>query len=100
MKNYFKLVIDKTARPMGKNNDWERYDQETKEFNTIKEVKDYLNEQYFYLKTKYKTFTDEVKGQTGWIYAFKSDPCSYDDCKHYEQHWINLYKINSEPVLI
>ncbi|MFA5013983.1 MAG: hypothetical protein WC549_00385 [Actinomycetota bacterium] len=99
MTEYYKLVIDKTARPMGNNKEWSRYDQEIKYFKSIEEAKKYVKDQYFYCKTKYKTFNDNEEGQTGWIYAFKSDPASYDDCKHYEQHWINLFRIHSKPCL-
>jgi len=99
---YYKLSITKTSKPMGrpKNgnfNDWSTYDKEIKEFKTIDELKAYLAEQYYYCKTKYKTFNDNAEGQQGWIYAFKS---GYGGENWFEQHWINAYKINSKPVLI
>jgi hypothetical protein len=94
------MTINKTARPMGKNNDWETYDHQLLWFGNKKEIKTYLNENYFYCKTIYKTYQDGYKGQTGRIYAFKSGPVSYDDCKHYEQHWVNIYTINSKPLII
>ncbi len=104
--NYFKLTINKTAKPMGRAksgevNEWQRYDQEVKEFETVEEVKKYLDEQYFYAKTKYPTYYDGKDGRPvkgGFIYAFKSDPCSYGDCHHFEQHWVSIYKIKSEAV--
>lgn len=110
MNTYYKLRIDKTARPMDRPNpddqnkiwDWQTYDVENKEFDNLQAVKNYLKKQYFYCKTKYPTYQD-IGGKsvkTGFIYAFKSDPASYDDCKHYEQHWVNVYKIKSEPVLL
>ena len=101
MKNYYKLTISKTAKPMGGHDrQWETYDHEVKEFDTLKEIKAYLKEQYFYAVTKRKSYQDDTDGQIGWIYCFKSDPSSYDDCHHFEQHWVNVYKIASEPVLI
>lgn len=103
MKHYLKLVITKTARPMGNNTDWSAYDQEIKEFNNKQEVKEYLKDQYYYCKTIKPSYIDDKEGKpvkTGYIYCFKSDPCTYDDCKHYEQHWVNIYEINSKPCLL
>lgn len=94
------ITIKKTARPMGNNREWQIYDDQELWFSSIEEVKEYLKDQYYYCKTKYKTYHDNVEGQTGFIYAFKSDPMSYDDCKHYEQHWINIYNLKSKPVII
>jgi hypothetical protein len=96
MKKYIKVTVNKTARQMGRNNDWSSYDKESYYFNNLKEAKKWLKDEYFYCKTRHKTFTDGIDGQTGWIYSFKSD----GDCKHYEQHWINAYEIQSTPVLI
>jgi hypothetical protein len=98
---YYKLVIDKTAKPMGRTKeDWQLYDHEVKEFKTLKLVREYLKDAYFYCKTKYKTFNDGIEGQTGWIYAFRSDPSAYGEPHLFEQHWVNVYKIHSKPILI
>ena len=99
--NYFRLTIHKNSRPMGKNTDWQVYDFVEKPFNTIAEAKEYLSKEYFYCKTKRRSYIDGKDGKgvpAGWIYCFKSNPFSYDDCKHYEQHWVSLYKIHSTPV--
>ena len=100
---YYNLVISKTARPCGKNQKWGTYDIQEKSFGSIKDVKDYLKKQYYYVKTKVNMYIDDKKGNAkkeGTIYCFKSDPVSYDDCKHYEQHWTRVYKINSQPILL
>jgi hypothetical protein len=101
MAHYYELSINKTAKPMGNKGVWSCYDQETKDFETIKELKAYLSEQYFYVKTKYPTYRDSKDGKaikSGWVYCFKSDPYSYDDCKHFEQHWISVYEIKSKEI--
>ena len=108
MTKYFKLTIKKTAKPMGRVkidevNDWELYDKETKEFETLAEVKEYLKEQYFYTYKKIPTYYDDKEGKAvknGFIYAFKSPPSSYGDIWHFEQHWISVFKIKSEAVKI
>ena len=106
MYKYFELTIVKTAKKMGRTEigDWETYDTEVKTFATLKEVKAYLKEQYFYLKTKYPMFRD-IKGKSvkiGYIYAFKSAPVSYDDVKHYEQHWVEVVAVErtDKPVVV
>lgn len=85
----------------GEYNDWSRYDREVKEFTTLEDIKEYLKDQYFYSKTKYKMFRDGRQGdpeQVGWIYAFKS---GYGNEHWFEQHWIEIQQHNFiKPVLI
>lgn len=99
--DYYKLTITKTARPMGNKYSWETYDHQTKEFDSLDQINHYLKNEYYYCKTIKPSYIDDKNGKpikSGRIYCFKSDPVSYDDCKHYEQHWVNIYKIHSTPV--
>jgi hypothetical protein len=98
---YYEVKIIKTARPMGNNMDWEMYDKEIKDFGTKEEAEKYIKDQYYYCKKRVKQYQDGKNGEaipTGWIYCFKSDPCSYDDVKHYEQHWVTISKVNKRIV--
>lgn len=98
---YYEVRITKTARPMGNNVEWSTYDRTTDQFETLEEAKEWLADQYYYCKTKQRTYIDGKNGKpehAGWIYSFKSDPASYDDCKHYEQHWISIYELNARLV--
>jgi hypothetical protein len=97
---YYQIDIVKTAKPMGrpKNdnryyNDWQTYDHQTEKFKTLAEVRAWLKNEYSYVKTIVKSYRDDKDGQakeSGFIYCFKSDPASYDDCHHFEQHWIDI----------
>ena len=95
---YYQIDITKTAKPMGKTKyDWETYDRETKKFKTLAEARAWLKEEYWYVKKIVKSYRDDKDGnaiESGFIYCFKSDPVSYDDCYHFEQHWINVAKVN------
>jgi hypothetical protein len=98
---YIEVKIIKIARPMGNNADWERYDCTKDQFNNLNEAKEWLKNQYFYCKKKIRRYIEDKNGNSkvdGWIYCFKLDPVSYDDCKHYEQHWVSIYEVKTKAV--
>lgn len=107
MKTYYKLVINKTARPMGKqkNPEWERYscyDNQESVHDTIAEAMASLKEQLWSENCKReKVYQDGKDGEAihiGYVYCFNSPAYSYDDVKHHEKWWVSIYKINSTPV--
>lgn len=101
---YYQIDITKTAKPMGRPkkgeeayNLWETYDRQTEKFKTLDEVKAWLKNEYYYVKTIVKSYRDDKNGNayaSGFIYCFKSEPTGYDDCHHFEQHWIDISKVN------
>ena len=86
---YFGLIIVKTARPVGNNSKFKKYEEEKKTFLTLDKLKAYLKEEYLYVNTKYRTFIDNKDGESlknGLLYAFKREPILF-------YHWINIYEI-------
>ena len=86
---------------MGNNIDWETYDITKNQFKTLKEAEKWLSNEYFYCKKIINSYVDDKNGnakKSGKIYCFKSDPVSYDDCKHYEQHWVSIYQVNTKEI--
>lgn len=95
---YYQIDIAKTAKPMGrpKNGDnrfsaWEKYDHEIEKFKTLSEAREWLKNEYGNCK-RIRSYRDTAKGSeaVGYIYCFKSEPYSYDDCHHFEQHWVDI----------
>ena len=85
---------------MGKTDrDFSIFNQETKEFGTLEDAKEWLKSEYFYCKTTYPIYRD-VDGKSvkvGKIYAFKGS--EFQDGKkwhYYQQDWIELREVNAK----
>lgn len=89
---YYKLTIEKTSK--SGRNDYSLYYTENKEFETVKAIKEYLKEQYFYCKTKRPIYVDDKEGKTkkiGYIYCYKDK--DFESKKTiYCQEWVTIRK--------
>ena len=94
---YYEIRISKEYQPLFKDRKESNiYDDERLVFGTLKEVKEYIIEQYGKCKTV-KMYEDTKEGnakEVGIIKSFKS----FDD-KGTERHWISLNEINSKTII-
>lgn len=92
MMKFYRVIVNRTSK-FGKQ-DWQTYDNFHKEFSTFKEVKDYIKEQYFYVKTKYPMYVDLKSGgnkKVGYIYSWKEKE---DGKTFYCQDWIEIQEVD------
>lgn len=101
MSTFYEIHITKTCRPMGRTGEWRRYDSEIVRKSTIEEVKAYLKNEYGTCK-KMRMYHDTDGGAEaiGYIYGFRTPPSSYDDCWHFEQHWIDIEKMQATRIIV
>jgi hypothetical protein len=85
-------------------NQYQTYDVESKRFDSLKEAKDYVKEQYYYSKTKYPIFRDGKDGKPkkiGYIYAYKGDgDRRYNEPNYLCQDWVSYRKVTISPITI
>ena len=105
MSTYYELHINKTAKPMGKSKayrGYESYDRDVTDHASIEDAVKHLKSQLWSENCKrVKIYRDGKNGEaihTGYIYCFNTPAYSYDDCKHHEQWWVEIEKINSKIV--
>ena len=100
-KTYYQLLITHTGKSIGsKNDDFETFDNTTKEFRSKIEALKYLSKTYNKFK-KLRVYIDSGSGksiQIGWIYCFKNSDISHNSKKWTQQDWIELRKITSKLV--
>ena len=100
---YYQLTINETARNHLK--------EEPNFLNTIKEsfatitdTKDFLVDRYGKLpQGRSKIYQDKKNGQAqeiGFLHSFWNQDFSHNSKKWYQTDWIEVCKINTEPVLI
>lgn len=100
---YYELTINETTRNSLKS--------EAQFFNTIKEsfgtvldIKDFLIDHYGKLpKGKGKIYRDSKNGQiqeVGFMHSFWNRDISHNSKAWFQTDWIEICKINTEPVLI
>jgi len=102
MIKYYELIIDYTAKQAGSKGLFERYDQETKTFKTIKKAKDFLKEKYYHCKKKSNMYIDNKDGtrqKVGTIYHYKNQFYKTEGTS-FCQDWIELREVKAKPVLI
>ena len=104
MTKYYKVSVTQTGRAINnKQENYSCFNEMTKEFSTIKEVKEWLKEEYGKCK-KIKTYTDDKKNQshhTGYIYSFKNSDCSHSPVESwYQQDWVSIKEIKATPIII
>lgn len=96
---YYQVRIIYQAKYPGKSKNWEDYDKYSKDFKTIEEAKAYINEQFFRVKTKKRSYVDMVSGgriPTGWVYSWKDRDLGGDF--NYQRAWVSLLKLEQEPI--
>ena len=100
---YYELTVNETARNHLK--------EEPRFFNTIKQsfgtvsaIKDFLTNHYGKLpRGRSKIYRDKENGQVqeiGFIHSFWNRDISHNSKAWFQTDWIEICKINTEPVLI
>jgi len=101
---YYRLRVTKTARGFSnRQEDYRVFDRETKDFETLEEARNYLQETYGQVK-RVKMYIDTKEGlskHVGWIYCFKNSDISHVPVEKWlEQDWADVSKVKEERVLI
>ena len=102
MMTYYEVVRTRTAKPVGNNIDWSTWDRDRATFPTIQEAKKYLKDEYGKCK-KTRIYKDGDNGEAvhvGYIYSYNTPPCTYGDCHHNNQDWVEVREIKSTIVII
>ncbi|MBU2572339.1 MAG: hypothetical protein KJ725_20360 [Gammaproteobacteria bacterium] len=100
---YYKITIDKTSKPMGRKEGqgegYNRFHQEVKTCEELKEAKEYLKEKYGKCK-RVKIYQDPEAKHIGYIYCFKSEEYSNGQTdRWYQQDWIVITEVK-ETIII
>ncbi len=106
----YKVTITETGKPMGRpkkeagyqDGNYHIFNEETEHFRTLKEARAFIAERYGKCKRD-KTYNDKPNGEaihTGFVYCFKNEDISHSPVdKWYQQDWVNIYKMKSEPII-
>jgi len=103
MKTYYKLTITETARDSMKDEP-SLFNKETETFDTIDAVKAYLVERYGKMPSmKNKTYYDGPDGaaiEAGFTHSYWNRDVSHNSKSWYQTDWIDVFRIQSENVLL
>jgi hypothetical protein len=91
MYKYFELKRVRTSKYIG--GDWQKYDKEYKRFESKNEVKEWLNNEYSHVKTKYPMYSDFKDGSSkriGTIFSWKEKDYYTDYKTNYMRDWIEV----------
>lgn len=96
----FEVTVDKTAKSMGNSSEmWRRFDNERREFETIEQVKEYLEQYKGHKRTK--IYRDPNAEHVGYIYHFKNSDVSHAPVESwYQQDWVEISDLSRKPVII
>ena len=110
MSKYYEVLIDKTSKAVANNSDkwqkgWQCWDQERKVFKTVKEVKEFLRDEYGHCKSApdkmYRDLDSEEAKHVGYIYKLGIvPPSNYDEISSYERHWVEVSELKSKSIII
>jgi hypothetical protein len=102
---YYEIIIEQTSKPRGKSkvDYYQRFHEETKVFNTLPEVREYLKETYGKCKTS-MIFRDKKDGTTepiGTVYHFNNSDISHSpEEKWHQQDWVEVREIKATSVIV
>lgn len=84
------------------NHTWYTYNRDEKKFRTMEEVRDWLKSEYGDCRREkmYRDAENAKTMQAGWIYCYKAEPSSYDDCHHFMQDWIEVQEYTPVTVIV
>ena len=103
MTTYYEVEVTKTSKPVGNSQDnFTIFDKQTKQFASIKEVKEWLKEEYPTCK-KVKMYNDDKNGishHCGYIYCFKNSDISHNSEMWYQQDWVSVKEIKATTIII
>lgn len=98
---YYEVVRTRTAKAIGQE-DYQGWDKETKQFQTIAEIKSFLKEEYGECK-KTSFYYDDKQGvshKAGNCYHYKTPPANYGDKTHYNIDWVEVREINATIIVV
>lgn len=98
---YYKIIINKTSKPLNSKENFTCFDNEEIKFKTLKEVKEFLKENY-QGKKKQKMFIDTKDGETkqaGYIYTFRNQDFSHMSEKWTQQDWVEVREVEEKTIL-
>lgn len=100
-----KVSITRTSKAYNEpSGEYTTYDIETKEFDTIKQAKDYVKDQYFYCKTKRPIYQDGKNGEAvkvGYIYCYRGDGDKrYNEPNFLCQDWVIYQKVTYSTITV
>ncbi len=100
--NYFEIEITQTAKPAGKTNDTYRiWNEEQKKFQTLQEVKKYLQERYGNCKRQ-KIYQDTCAGakHMGYVYCYKDRFYEDGGVLLFCQDWIEVAEVRHRVLIV
>ena len=92
---FYRVIVNKTAKTPYKKEDYQMFDSEKKEFETLDEVKEYLS-QYKGLKRE-KMYIDTKNGTSkhvGCIYTFRNSDISHNSEEWLERDWVEVQEVD------
>lgn len=99
---HYVIRTDCTSKSIGSKGNYQSFDSVESKFDTLDEVKNYLQETYkdckkikMYIDTK----TEEHK-HTGWIYCFKNKDWSHDSKTWLQQDWVQIYEVETKNIIV
>lgn len=102
MTKYYEVQRTRTCKAIGSKEGYYIWDKEAKGFANLKEVKDFLKEEYGTSKRE-KMYIDDIEGSTkhtGYIYHYNTPKASYDDQAKNNMDWVEVKEINATTVLV
>lgn len=95
------LIITMTGKPIGQEGSYSMFDEQTKNFENIKEAKEYLKETYGKCK-RVPMYCDTKDGKiikTGYIYCFRNSDISHTPVEKWtQQDWVSFQEITIKNI--
>ena len=99
---YYRMRITKTAKKKGSKESMSTFDNETKDFQTLKGLKEYLKDTYGKCK-KQKMYVDTKQGETkhiGYIYCFITTYYPDYKSKYVQNDWVDISGVEENTILV
>jgi len=96
------LHITRTSKGFGSKENYGTFDTETKNFDSLKDAKDFLKEEYGTCKRS-KMYVDTKDGTSkhiGYIYGFKNKDWSHNSESWLQQDWVDFSKVTYSRITL
>lgn len=96
------LHITRTGKSFSPKDDYSIFDTETKQFDSLKDAKDFLKQEYGSCKRS-KMFADLKDGSSkhiGYVYGFKNKDWSHNSQSWLQQDWIDFSKVTYSRITL
>lgn len=100
---YYRIRILRTSKRISsKQEDYQTFDDETKDFETLEQVKSFLQENYGKVKkVKMYVETKDRNGEhIGWIYCFVNSDVSHNTKRWYQQDWVEVSEVTEKRIVV